>query len=162
MLQRIQSVYLALVAICMMALYFTSVATFSNSSHIYIYSIFGLNMQGSNNLDIGMFPTFLLGLTTTTFLLSIYNISLFKTRVKQMTFVRLNSLLILFFIVLAVLAFNKSEEIIKAGLHNELNTLNRNFLFGSTTPFIALVLNVLAYRGIKKDEALVRSADRIR
>ena len=157
MIQRIQSVYLALVALCMLALYFSSIATFTSVNSLFIYSIFGLNMQGSANLELGIFPTFLLGLTTTIFALSLYSISLFKSRVKQMTFVRLNSLLLLLFIVIAVLAFNRSMEISMAKV-----SVVTNYLFGSVAPFIALVLNMLAFRAIKKDEALVRSADRIR
>ena len=163
MIQRIQSVYLALVAICISALFFTSVATIHVSDKVFIFSIFSLNERGALNLEMGMYPTFLIGLSATVVVLSIYCITLYKTRINQLIFVRFNTILLLILLTLLVVAFDKSFDVIA----NFLGDVNRDvmatkYLFGVVTPFIALVLNILAYRGIKKDEELVRSADRIR
>jgi len=162
-IQRIQSVFLALTAICMFALYFTSIATVAIGNKLFIFSIFGLNEQGSNNLNFPLFPTFLIGLTTTIFLLSFYCISAYKSRINQMKFVRLNTLLILIFIVIDVIAYEKMFSVIAAHL-NSTSIIEKSvsYLFGSVTPFLALIFNILAFRAIRKDEELVRSADRLR
>ncbi len=163
MIQRVQSVFLALVAICMLALYFTSIVTVTYQNKKFIFSIFGLNEQGSENLNFLLFPTFLFGLTTTIVLLSFYCITAFKNRINQMKFVRLNTLLILIFIVVDVLAYDKIFDIILATNKNfSRDSSLVTYLFGSVTPVFALIFNILAFRGIKKDEDLVRSANRIR
>ena len=50
-------------------------------------------------------------------------------------------------------AFNSNDP------SNGILTLNP---LGFIAPFVAIILSVLAYRAIKKDEILVRSADRLR
>jgi len=80
-----------------------------------------------------------------------------------MKFVRLNTLLILIFIVVDVLAYDKIFDIILATNKNFIRDSSLvTYLFGSVTPVFALIFNILAFRGIKKDEDLVRSANRIR
>jgi len=163
MIQRIQSVYLALVALCMFTLFFSSIATFLIGNDVFIYSVFGLHHQGKQALPLAVFPTMLLGLNATVFILTLYCVTAYKNRLNQLKFVRLNTLLILFFLVLDVVAFSKAPAAIASYLNIEdTKQLATNYLFGAVTPIIALVLNMLAFKAIKKDEELVRSADRIR
>lgn len=77
-----------------------------------------------------------------------------------MTMVRFNTLLILLFVLMMFLGLNKSNEVIALETKSEI--MNSTYLFGIVIPFVALILNILGYRGIKKDEELVRSADRLR
>ena len=163
MIQRIQSVYLGLVAILFAAMFLNSIVSIQAANQEFIYSIFGLHIKDVQALNIGIFTTFLLGLSLSIVALDIYAISLFKNRIKQMTMVRFNSLLILVFIVMMVLGFNKARDVvaIEAKLESTSN-MHITYLFGCVIPFVALILNTLGFRGIKKDEELVRSADRLR
>jgi hypothetical protein len=162
-IQRIQSVYIGLVAILFAAMFLNSIVSIQAANQEFIYSIFGLHIKNVKALNIGILTTFLLGLSLSIVALAIYGISLFKNRIKQMTMVRFNSLLILVFIVMMVLGFNKACDtvLLEAKLANP-NNMHITYLFGCVIPFVALILNTLGFRGIKKDEELVRSADRLR
>ena len=87
-------------------------------------------------------------LLITLFVFSIIGIFLFKKRTVQMKLLRL-SILIEFVVVVRLFL-----------TYSELNTpLNAKVFFLLLSAFVALLL---AYRGVKKDEDLVRSVDRIR
>jgi hypothetical protein len=82
------------------------------------------------------------------FVFSLIGIFLFKKRTVQMKLLRL-SILIEFVVVVRLFL-----------TYSELNTpLNAKVFFLLMSAFVALLL---AYRGVKKDENLVRSVDRIR
>ncbi len=87
-------------------------------------------------------------LLITLFVFSLIGIFLFKKRTVQMKLLRL-SILIEFVVVVRLFLTYK-----------ELNTpLDAKVFFLLMSAFVALLL---AYRGVKKDENLVRSVDRIR
>jgi peptidoglycan/LPS O-acetylase OafA/YrhL len=87
-------------------------------------------------------------LLITLFVFSLIGIFLFKKRTVQMKLLRL-SILIEFVVVVRLFL-----------TYSELNTpLNAKVFFLLMSAFVALLL---AYRGVKKDENLVRSVDRIR
>jgi hypothetical protein len=87
-------------------------------------------------------------LLITLFVFSIIGIFLFKKRTVQMKLLRLS--ILIEFVVLVRLFLT----------YKELNTpLDAKVFFLLMSAFVALLL---AYRGVKKDEDLVRSVDRIR
>ena len=87
-------------------------------------------------------------LLITLFVFSLIGIFLFKKRIVQMKLLRL-SILIEFVVVVRLFL-----------TYRELNTpLDAKVFFLLMSAFVALLL---AYRGVKKDENLVRSVDRIR
>ena len=87
-------------------------------------------------------------LLITLFVFSLIGIFLFKKRTVQMKLLRL-SILIEFVVVVRLFL-----------TYSELNTpLDAKVFFLLISAFVALLL---AYRGVKKDENLVRSVDRIR
>jgi hypothetical protein len=87
-------------------------------------------------------------LLITLFVFSLIGIFLFKKRTVQMKLLRL-SILIEFVVVVRLFL-----------TYRELNTpLDAKVIFLLMSAFVALLL---AYRGVKKDENLVRSVDRIR
>ena len=87
-------------------------------------------------------------LLITLFVFSIIGIFLFKKRTVQMKLLRLS--ILIEFVVLVRLFLT----------YKELNTpLDAKVFFLLMSAFVALLL---AYRGVKKDENLVRSVDRIR
>jgi len=87
-------------------------------------------------------------LLITLFVFSLIGIFLFKKRTVQMKLLRLS--ILIEFVVLVRLFLT----------YKELNTpLDTKVFFLLMSAFVALLL---AYRGVKKDEDLVRSVDRIR
>ena len=87
-------------------------------------------------------------LLITLFVFSLIGIFLFKKRTVQMKLLRLSILIEFVVVVRLFLTFK------------ELNTpLDAKVFFLLMSAFVALLL---AYRGVKKDENLVRSVDRIR
>ncbi|MBT8195613.1 MAG: DUF4293 domain-containing protein, partial [Bacteroidia bacterium] len=88
-------------------------------------------------------------------LLILIAIFMFKNRPLQVKLSRLSTVLLLVFVVLI---FYYTDYMI--GL-NEVETKSI-YVTGTYLPFVAIILLLLAVRAIKKDEALVRSADRLR
>ena len=79
---------------------------------------------------------------------SLLGLFMFKNRKFQMKLIRLTVLIQMIIGVRIFMLFNKFEVV-----------LNNSFLFLMAFTLIALIM---AYRGVKKDEDLVRSVDRIR
>ena len=83
--------------------------------------------------------------------LAFASIFLFTNRKLQMKVVLLNSLLSLLY--MAFLAY---------GIFQHVGLSNYGFKIGAILPVFIFIFNVLAYAGIKSDENLVRSMDRLR
>ena len=133
MIQRIQTIYLLLIACLMSVVVFVPVVETLS--------------------EIGEWC--LLGVSAIAAVLSCVTVFFYKNRKKQIRFCRLiTGLLVVFYLVLF--------------LSNLSFPLNLSFLqdygfrYTAGFPLIALLFNFLAIKGIKKDEKLVRSADRLR
>jgi hypothetical protein len=88
-------------------------------------------------------------------LISTYSILQFKNRLLQMKLGMFNTLLIIGTIGCAFLGIRKGKSLLPA-------IENDDFMIGFLLPVVALILNVMANRFIRKDEQLVKSADRFR
>lgn len=149
MIQRIQSVYLllAIISLGLMSLWpiaKTGTAVIQVSGPVPAQG-HGLEPLIGFFYDYGRLLVMLLALVT---------IFLFKDRKKQMLLGRLNYILLLAFVVWIQLDLGQfNEQIGKDTLSYGVST----FL-----PVVALALLILANRGIKKDEELVKSLDRLR
>jgi hypothetical protein len=152
MIQRIQSFYLLLIIALLIAVFFLPVGAFDNTSGSYEYTAFSIKKVGIANVD--NFPIWLLGIVCViSMLLSLITIFLYKKRLIQIRFCRVNSfLLIIFYLIYAFFLF--------IGINGV--KLNFDFSYGLIFPFIALIFDLLAIRAIRKDENLVKSLDRIR
>jgi len=101
---------------------------------------------------------YLAALVATACTISIVAILLYKNRKLQMTICKLNLLAYLGVIFTVFFsADNALEYIMSLGLDGEVQ-----YQLGTAFPIISVILVFLASRAIKKDEDLVRSADRIR
>lgn len=157
MIQRIQSVYLLLAALAAGLLFFFPIATFWDD----ISFLFAVNyVKDISNTPQSLFnqvftvPSMVIsGINA---LLPLVILFLFKNRKLQMQLVKLTGLMILSFIALIFFYYVPTIE----------NTLqveaDYSGHFGMYLPLASLVFMVLAYRGIAKDEKLVRAADRLR
>ena len=157
MIQRIQTVYLILVAVLMTLAAVLPVAEYFDVAKNIVYQ---LDMRGFVQLNpdrtflsaISTNPvTFIFGIILVVTIMTIFK---YKNRKQQFRLCTINFLLILIYtIVLAVVIFVGKNKLVGTEL-----TLKIPAVFS----IVALILNYLAMRGIAKDENLVKSMDRLR
>ncbi len=138
MIQRIQSAYLFLIAGIMLAM-----------SFLPVFSIGGNGSCPENAFCVNWLIPVSSGLIG---ILALVNIFLYKKRLVQ---IKLCYVIALFLILLYAYIFY-----IWISLSNSSTYIV--FAYPITFPFIALILDFLTIKGIKKDEKLVKSLDRLR
>ncbi|HNM32075.1 MAG TPA: DUF4293 domain-containing protein [Chitinophagales bacterium] len=138
MIQRIQTIYLLLVAIACTS---------------FIFIPFGELKNATSALSVLMvknYPTDMIG-TIVIALIAVVSIFLYGNRKQQMKIVLLNCVLSVVFI-----------GWIAYGIVQHVGWSNYGFKIGVLLPVFILLFNLLAYGSIKSDEKLVRSMDRLR
>lgn len=160
MIQRIQSIFLGLVAV-MMALiagfnYWQKTAM-DGSSRVYLNAIGRAILEkGEAQPNLEYFPyTFVSVLALVSCGIAIYELFQFKNRLLQLKLGAFNSLFMGGTLVLMVLFINQTEDMIDAG-RRVMPSIGFYFPVG------AMICNIIANRFIRKDEKLVKSADRMR
>jgi len=154
MIQRIQTLYLALASILTSALFFLKLATLATDKTLYSMFYNGIftgetNYSSEPVMSVLAF-TILLYISV---IVGIVTIFLFKRRILQ---IRLAGLNIGLQIGLTVLIYFFAHT---AG--KELDAVY-SFSYAMVFPLIAVVLLIMAIKAIGRDEALIRSMDRIR
>lgn len=152
MIQRIQSVYLLLVAVllvvamCMPVGYYMAADGFTEMP----LAPLGLNLP-----DGGVQSTWaLFGLLLLSAVVATATIFLFKNRMLQVRMTIFNSILIIgYYIVCAIFIFV---------LKGNLDDASFRMGWALCLPLVAVILNYLAFRSIMADELMVRAADRLR
>ena len=139
MIQRIQSIYLFIVTALGITQCFFPFASATGVS------------LGMNNCYIYA------GLAAIVPVVSLVSIFMFKKRILQMRLNSFNVILMVFQIIsmLGYFFYNKSNSIVG-------EIAPSHILMPFALPFINIILTYLAIRAIGKDEALVRSLDRLR
>ncbi|HRS53400.1 MAG TPA: DUF4293 domain-containing protein [Bacteroidales bacterium] len=149
MLQRIQSLYLTLVAILSILIYFFPFAAYPKETIITLY-LTNINQL----LASATFLMYIIIILNVAILaLSLITIFKYKNRILQM---RLNAFNFLFNALLLIGIYWLTEKAAK-----EYETFS-HYKLGSLLPFIMMLLIFLANKNIKKDEEKVRAADRLR
>jgi ABC-type uncharacterized transport system permease subunit len=165
MIQRIQTVFLALLVIAMISLLFlplwskTDIATgeevvltaWELSSQPA--STIGEAAQASSRPNQRAIPIAILAIVAAG--VALYEIFQYKSRINQMKFGLINTLVL---VSLFGTAFYYANYVGNAMATGENGTYEAGFYM----PVLALLLNALANRFIKRDEDLVRSVDRLR
>lgn len=152
MIQRIQSIYLFLVAICLGLTMVFPISTYTTNGTAIDYDAFGLILNGEQQVGFPLFYLLILGVA-----FALICIGLFKKRKMQLNFNRLNYLVILGAIVVMFINFSSLEK-----AFGEIDKKNISYGVGMFLPLAAMVFNFLASRGIKADEKLINSLDRLR
>lgn len=151
MWQRIQTLWLLLAGVVMTILLFLPLAT-SSSTGIKFTTI-GFTGGDSTYITWGLFA-----LDALMVLFAFLTIFLFKKRILQMRLCIFNILLHIGFIVYYfILFFSYGKSILPdEGNHSLIPSI------WILLPILSIFLIILAYRGIRKDEILVRMSNRIR
>lgn len=152
MIQRIQTLFLLVVAILMGSLYFFPIAQlFGEQQEIYEFYFNGLRVLGEQELYVATWPTFVL-LSVIVFI-SFFSIFLFRRRVLQMRVNLFNIVLMLGYLGLNYFYIQNFDKQMDGKVVYQLVAV---------FPVISVIFTYLAIRSIGKDEALIRSIDRIR
>ena len=163
MLQRIQTVFLALVVALSITLFFTplslvltgtnAVPPSSGAEVAHMLSVISLSKTAGGHTEQMSVSYPLIILNSMIALVALYSIFLYKNRKNQMRFCRFNLIAICLF---TGVIFWMEDQLKKS--HGGTLT----YLVGTYIPVIQLILTFMAERAIKKDDNLVKSADRLR
>jgi Domain of unknown function (DUF4293) len=158
MIQRIQSIFLLLAS--------GSVASlFSKPMSLgqVVHGEAPANSSLSDRLfsitdDMGLM--ILTGLVAGLFLVAVF---LFKNRPLQINLARIGNLLAGGLLAYGYWLFSKAAATVQPEIINGTSTATQiGYGMGIAAPILAMALSLVAMRFIRKDEALVRSADRLR
>ena len=140
MLQRIQTIYLLAVIICMILTFVFPVIMLSPEGQMPVDAFLRID----NYLVLSAVIAFI-------FVLTCIIVFLFKKRKLQVQLCWFSNILIVAFYVLFFLSGFECQ-----------GSILEHVKLGMVFPLVGLILNLLAIRFIKKDEKLIRSLDRIR
>lgn len=152
MLQRIQSVYLLVVAILLVVALCMPVGSFVGADGITenVFKPLGLSMaDGSFQSTWGLFGLLLLSV-----IIAFCTIFLFRNRMLQVRMTIFNSVLLVgYYIAFLVFMFV---------LKSDLEAMSFKLGWALCLPAVSIILNYLAFRAIYRDELMVKASDRLR
>lgn len=159
MIQRIQTVFLFLVAVAMvLEVSFPIWEQFNaDQTQMMVLSAWSLNtidvqtnaiLTSENKIFIALLAIVSAGL-------AVFSIFQYKNRTKQMFVNMINSLVLVVNLALIIWISHSANQVFNP-------TEDGTFVFGFYAIFGGMIMNLLANRFIRKDELLVRSVDRIR
>ena len=153
MIQRIQSIYLLLATLLTGSLLFLDLANIFGSAGDFVLRFYGIITIVNNETEV-IVPLIAMAFLLITTVFSLFvSVFLYRKRILQIRLSGINMGLltgIVGMIIYLVIQASKKWE------------MDYSFTFSIVFPVIALILVYLAIRAIGKDEALVRSLDRIR
>ncbi len=158
MIQRIQTVYLFLAFIAIALLFAFPLAQFFSETGAYVFSVTGLKNMVPGDPDAFSPSLFLpiIIIAVGIALITLFAIFQFKNRSFQIKLTNIGVLASIAFIMgiffLYIPMIEKKVNIVP----------DYSKAFGIYLPLVALVFLLMANRAIKRDDKLVRSADRLR
>ncbi|PIB34435.1 hypothetical protein BFP72_02865 [Reichenbachiella sp. 5M10] len=163
MIQRIQSVFLFFVAASLVTLVFFPLWNKVDVEKSEVVTLTALSLVHTKmDIDTGEEqvimeqPTYYIAIVVLLAAgLALYSMMKFNNRMLQIKLNALNSLIM-------AIALGLSVYFIMEGQHILLPNVQGNYLFGFYLFVAAMLFNMISNRFIRKDERLVRSADRIR
>lgn len=165
MIQRAQTIYLLLAFICMVLLIFFpifSIEVSTTSGDITLEAVFGKDGVVGERFEGGRLPLYFVYISLA--LLTAATILMYKKRPRQLLLCRLNFILHLMLVSGIYIFYYFGKAFIK----DELSSIESDVevVFYMQVGFFLLIPTVaflwLAIRGIRRDENLVKSLDRLR
>jgi len=157
MIQRIQSLFLVAATAAAILMFFFPIANFYSET-LGNYRLLATGLKCMDP-DPKVHATFwfaipMLAFVTGSAVLSLATLFLYKNRPLQIRLLAFNILITIVLIVTILMFYMNSVE--------KLTGISPVYEFGAFCPLISLLFLILANRYIRKDETLVRSADRLR
>ena len=157
MIQRIQTIYLLVAAICSVVCLSLPLGRYVDDGLLTakLYNLCIMQMGGAEHVfSFAAVPLFVILLLVV--VISLYTVFMYRNRKLQMRLCSFSSLLVIgWYIVYAVLAKLWGGFI-------DVTSLSFAPGVGAALPAVALIFNLMARRAINADEKRVRAADRIR
>lgn len=152
MIQRIQSIYLLVVTILLGSIFVNPFAELLGADgQLFIFNFNGLSIENEEGLYLMTVPPIIL--LVVNILISFVSIFLYKKRIIQMRLNFINMILMLGYLGLNYYYIQNFSKQLNGVVSYQITAI---------FPLVAAVLTYLAIRAIGKDEALIRSMDRIR
>ncbi len=157
MLQRIQTLFLICTFVAALACFFLPFWNYTgvNPDYIYQLTLFKVKLISGNSqlLAIGTLP--IIVLNSVSILLSVVSLFFYKKRIMQM---KINNYNLLITLIFTVTVFLWIPYMISEALPGAVSQWQPGLIF----PLLSVIFLVLANIFIRKDEKLVKSADRLR
>lgn len=154
MLQRIQTLFLLAATVFQVIFIFNPLAVFildSNLGEAILY-VNGLKNILQNQILIHTYDILILSYSV--LILVTISIFLYKKRILQLRFCVFGMLLNIGQIALILYTV--------FSIQNQLTPVSKSFTIWPVIPLINIILNYLAFRGIRKDELLIKAYNRLR
>lgn len=154
MIQRVQSIWLLLASFTLICLFFIPILTKSVNNTSYLLYLDGHHqaLATPDSTAVTVSPIGAMIINGIAILLCLICIFQFRNRAMQKRLIMINMILIIATAVLTTL----NASLFPGGISGS------SIHIGSSLFVLAIVFCMLAIRGIKKDEQLLRSADRLR
>jgi hypothetical protein len=154
MWQRIQTVFLAIAILSLIATIFLPIWVYNSGQQLHeLYALHYTIRQGDNIISTQYLPYSITAMVTIAALtLALIEIRRFKDRMLQMKLGALNSLFMAGTIACAVIFSNPLVKEFQGG----------HYGLGLWLPGVAVICNLLANRFIRRDERIVRDSNRLR
>lgn len=153
MIQRVQTIYLFLAVVFSTLSLFLPQIGFTDAKGIEVATATGLGITSTLSELTGRHPIVLLCATALSIITPLIAIFLFKKRKRQMSFCTFSvELNLLALILYAINAYNICE----------IGSLSPTLKVGIVCPILAIIAALMARKGIKRDDDMVRSEYRIR
>ena len=147
MIQRIQTVYLLIVAGLLITAMCMPIGYFIDTMGEHPFKALGLEINDAFQSTWGLF-----GILMLSTIVAVATIFLYKNRMLQFRMTIFNSLLLVGFYIGAFAFY--------FALKNDANMFRVGWAL--CLPLISIILNILAVRAIGRDEVMVKAADRLR
>lgn len=155
MIQRIQSLYLLLACGALLLLAFFPMATLMSGSEEMEITLRGIRAVESDELIVPVWQMAALWMLSA--LLPLVTLFLFRFRWLQLR------LCVVEIVLLVGLQIYVAYYVLRAhGALAELPVSSMKYSPVDVMPIVAIILVVMAFRGVVRDQALIRSLDRIR
>lgn len=152
MIQRIQTIFWLLGMMSVGSLFFlpyVSIDTAGGES--FDMFLKGVENARGNELLINAWPVLVLGIVI--FLIHLFSIFQYKRRMLQMRSTMYNIILLAGWLVMGYVYADSAADSLAGNLQPE---------FISVMPVVAIILNLLAWRGVRRDYLMLKAVERIR
>jgi hypothetical protein len=141
-------------------MFVTDFCTIAVGDDAVTFNVMGINYNNTSFMVSTFIPKVVLVLSVMVIGIAVICLIKFKKRMMQIKLCRINMLLILGLI----LAIFYGGDIIQNSISSQdpNAAIEYQVNLGTLFPLLCIVFNLLASKAIKKDEAMVRSANRIR
>jgi hypothetical protein len=158
MIQRIQSLFLAASAIAVSMMFLFPIADFLSGSELGNFKLYATGLK-SLDPDPKVIPSVMFGLplailSVASVLMPLVILFLYRKRPLQIRLLAFNILINIVLVIVVLMYYGSAVQ--------KLTGIPPNYDMGAFFPLISLILLILANRYIRKDEMLVKSADRLR